>query len=383
MLTRIDPPGSLSGNQGLADSTRAAKAYRENRCSGDRRRDFGTQQMNSIDVEVLRTAIQWMDAGHKVTLSTVVRTWGSAPRPPGSLMIIRDDGQVAGSVSGGCIEDDLIRRLRDGDLDSALPMSTVYGETAEEVQRFGLPCGGTVQVVLEPLSNRSGLRDLLSQIEGHRVVQRALDMRTGVASLRPAKAGDIVAFDGDVLRTVHGPRYRLLIIGAGQLSQYLAGMALMLDYQVTVCDPRAEYHGTWQAQPGVTLSSQMPDDLVLAMQLDANSAVVCVTHDPKLDDLALIEALKTEAFYIAAIGSRRNNDRRRERLLEFDLSAAEVERLRGPAGLSIGALTPPEIALAIAAEMTAVRRGVDLAGPLADWTDSNTECRLETLPVTR
>ena len=112
--------------------------------------------MNSIDVEVLRTAIQWMGAGHRVTLSTVVRTWGSAPRPPGSLMIIRDDGQVAGSVSGGCIEDDLIRRLREGDLDSALPMSTVYGETAEEVQRFGLPSGGTVQVVLEPLSTKSG-----------------------------------------------------------------------------------------------------------------------------------------------------------------------------------------------------------------------------------
>jgi len=339
--------------------------------------------MNSIDVEVLRTAIQWMDAGHRVTLSTVVRTWGSAPRPPGSLMIIRDDGQVAGSVSGGCIEDDLIRRLREGDLDSALPMSTVYGETAEEVQRFGLPCGGTVQVVLEPLSTQSGLRDLLSRIEAHEVVQRSLDMQTGMATLKPAQVGDIVAFDGQTLRTVHGPRYRLLVIGAGQLSHYLANMALMLDYQVTICDPRPEYHGAWQAQPGVTLSSQMPDDLVLAMQLDANSAVVCVTHDPKLDDLALIEALKTTAFYIAAIGSRRNNERRRERLLEFDLSRAEVDRLRGPAGLSIGALTPPEIALAIVAEMTATRRGVNLSGPLADWSGSGTECLLESLPVAR
>ncbi len=340
-------------------------------------------RMNSIDVEVLRTAIQWMDAGHRVTLSTVVRTWGSAPRPPGSLMIIRDDGQVAGSVSGGCIEDDLIRRLRDGDLDSALPMSTVYGETAEEVQRFGLPCGGTVQVVLEPLSMQSGLRDLLSRIEAHEVVQRSLDMRTGMAALKSAQVGDIVAFDGQTLRTVHGPRYRLLVIGAGQLSHYLADMALMLDYQVTICDPRSEYHSTWQVQPGVTLSSQMPDDLVLAMQIDANSAVVCVTHDPKLDDLALIESLKTSAFYIAAIGSRRNNERRRERLLEFDLSRAEVDRLRGPAGLSIGALTPPEIALAIIAEMTATRRGVNLSGPLADWSGSGTECRLESLPFAR
>jgi xanthine dehydrogenase accessory factor len=215
------------------------------------------------------------------------------------------------------------------------------------------------------------------------VVQRSLDMRTGMATLKPAQVGDIVAFDGQTLRTVHGPRYRLLVIGAGQLSHYLANMALMLDYQVTICDPRSEYHGTWQAQPGVTLSSQMPDDLVLAMQLDANSAVVCVTHDPKLDDLALIEALKTSAFYIAAIGSRRNNERRRERLLEFDLSRAEVDRLRGPAGLSIGALTPPEIALAIIAEMTATRRGVNLSGPLADWSGSGTECRLESLPFAR
>ncbi|MFM8557604.1 MAG: XdhC family protein, partial [Betaproteobacteria bacterium] len=235
----------------------------------------------------------------------------------------------------------------------------------------------------EPLSTKSGLRDLLSRIEAHQVVQRSLDMQTGVATLRVAQAGDIVAFDGQSLRTVHGPRYRLLVIGAGQLSHYLASMALMLDYQVTICDPRPEYHGTWQAQPGVTLSSQMPDDLVLAMQLDANSAVVCVTHDPKLDDLALIEALKTPAFYIAAIGSRRNNDRRRERLLEFDLSREEVDRLRGPAGLSIGALTPPEIALAIVAEMTATRRGIDLSGPLADWSGSATECRLESLPLPR
>jgi xanthine dehydrogenase accessory factor len=151
-------------------------------------------------------------------------------------------------------------------------------------------------------------------------------------------------------------------------------MAVMLDYRVTICEPREEYHEGWAAIEGVTLSRTMPDDLVLAMHLDANSAVVAVTHDPKLDDLALMEALRTPAFYVGALGSRRNNDTRRERLLQFDVTPEEVARLRGPVGLNLGGLTPPEIAMSIVAEMTAVRRGVDLGGPLADWSGSNTAC---------
>jgi xanthine dehydrogenase accessory factor len=330
--------------------------------------------MNGIDVEVLRTAIDWLDRGHRVTLGTVVRTWGSAPRPPGSLMIIRDDGQVAGSVSGGCIEDDLIGRVARGELGSRLPQVTTYGANAQEAQRFGLPCGGSVQVVLEPLSARSQLRELLAAIESHRLVSRRLDLATGVVQLSVADGGAPLAFDGRTLTTVHGPRLRLLIIGGGQLSRYLAGMARMLDYRVTICEPREEYHEGWEAIEGVTLSRTMPDDLVLAMNLDANSAVVAVTHDPKLDDLALMEALRTPAFYVGALGSRRNNDARRQRLLQFDLTPAEVARLRGPVGLRLGGLTPPEIAMSIVAEMTAVRRGMDLAGPLADWSASTTAC---------
>jgi xanthine dehydrogenase accessory factor len=332
--------------------------------------------MNSIDVDVLRTAIDWLDRGHRVTLGTVVRTWGSAPRPPGSLMIIRDDGQVAGSVSGGCIEDDLIGRVARGELASRLPQVTTYGATAEESRRFGLPCGGSVQVVLEPLSARSQLRELLAGIESHHLVSRRMDLATGVVQLAPADSGATLAFDGGTLTTVHGPRLRLLIIGGGQLSRYLAAMAVMLDYRVTICEPREEYHEGWQAMEGVTLSRTMPDDLVLAMHLDANSAVVAVTHDPKLDDLALMEALRTPAFYVGALGSRRNNEVRRERLLQFDLVPDEVARLRGPVGLNLGALTPPEIAMAIVAEMTAVRRGVNLDRPLADWSGSTTVCAL-------
>ena len=301
--------------------------------------------MNSMDIEVIRTALDWLDRGHRVVLGTVVRTWGSAPRPPGSLMVIRDDGQVAGSVSGGCIEDDLIARVAAGELALHLPLSA-----------------------------RSQLRELQVSLESHRRVRRRLDMATGVVRLEPEEAGDGVWFDGTSLVTVHGPRQRLLIIGGGQLSRYLASMAVMLDYQVTVCEPRVEYHEGWEAMPGVTLSTQMPDDLVLAMQLDASSAVVALTHDPKLDDLALMEALRTPAFYVGALGSKPNNERRRERLREFDVSETEAARLRGPVGLNLGALTPAEIAMSIVAEMTAMRRGVDLDQPLARWTQSKTVC---------
>jgi len=331
--------------------------------------------MNSSDVEVLRSAIDWQGRGHRVTLGTVVRTWGSAPRPPGSLMVIRDDGQVAGSLSGGCIEDDLIARVARGELAARRPQLTTYGATAEEAQRFGLPCGGTVQVVLEPLSPQSQLRELLAAIEAHRRVARRLDMATGLVGLADALEGDALQFDGTLLVTVHGPRLRLLIIGGGQLSRYLAAMAVMLDYRVTVCEPRPEYHEGWQAMEGVTLSRSMPDDLVLAMNLDANSAVVALTHDPKLDDLALMEALRTPAFYVGALGSRRNSDARRERLLQFEVSREESARLRGPVGLRLGGLTPPEIAMSIAAEMTALRRGVDVARPLTDWSASSAACR--------
>jgi xanthine dehydrogenase accessory factor len=334
--------------------------------------------MNGIDVDVLRTAIDWLDRGRRVTLGTVVRTWGSAPRPPGSLMVIRDDGQVAGSVSGGCIEDDLIGRVARRELAPRQPQVTSYGATAEEAQRFGLPCGGSVQLVLEPLSARSQLRELLAAIESHRRVSRRLDLATGVVQLAEAEGGATLAFDGSTLTTVHGPRLRLLIIGGGQLSRYLAHMAVMLDYRVTVCEPREEYHEGWEAMEGVTLSRTMPDDLVLAMHLDANSAVVALTHDPKLDDLALMEALRTPAFYVGALGSRRNNDARRERLLQFDLGRDEVARLHGPVGLNLGGLTPPEIAMSIVAEMTALRRGVDLAGPLADWSGSALACAVST-----
>jgi xanthine dehydrogenase accessory factor len=314
--------------------------------------------MDSIDADVLKTAIAWTDSGRRVTLGTVVQTWGSAPRPIGAMMAIRDDGQVIGSVSGGCIEDDLIARVRAGEVAQRLPEAVKYGVGAQKAREFGLPCGGTVEMVLEPVGPQSDLRGLLSAIEAHQIVKRMLDTRTGIAHRAQASGADVLTWDGTTLTTVHGPKYRLLIIGAGQLSKYLASVALTLDYAVTVCDPREEYQEQWGDLPTVTMTREMPDDTVIAMQLDAHSALVALTHDPKLDDLALMEALKSTAFYVGALGSKRNNDKRRERLKEFGVTDEELRRMLGPVGLDIGAKTPSEIAIAIAAEMTAMRRGV-------------------------
>jgi xanthine dehydrogenase accessory factor len=315
--------------------------------------------MDSIDLEVLRNTVKWLDEGKKVTLVTVTKTWGSSPRPEGAMLALREDGLVTGSVSGGCIEDDLIHRARNHTLIGTLPEVVTYGVSAEEARRFGLPCGGTIQVVMEPLSRAADMRALLDKVQNHELVARELDIKSGASTLRPATANESLQFDGKQLTTVHGPRYRLLIIGAGQLTKFLAEVAMGLDYQVTVCDPREEYTQTWDV-PGATLVRTMPDDTVIDMKLDARSAVIALTHDPKLDDMALMEALKSPAFYIGAIGSRVNNEKRRERLKEFDLTDAEIARLHGPIGIYIGSKTPPEIGISILAELTAAKNSIQL-----------------------
>jgi xanthine dehydrogenase accessory factor len=319
--------------------------------------------MDSVDLEVIKAAVNWTEAGHGATIGTVTRTWGSAPRPVGAMLVIRDDGHVMGSVSGGCVEDDLIAKVKAHQLASGRPETTTYGVTEEEAKRYGLPCGGTLQIVLEPVGKASKLRELLETIERHELVARFLDMETGAVRLQPGKWSDALAFDDKVLKTVHGPRWRLLIIGAGQTSRYLAQMAMALDYHVTVCDPREEYADEWDLA-GATLVRGYPDDTVVSMNPDPHMAVVAVTHDPKLDDAALLEALKAPCFYVGALGSKKNNDARRKRLAGFDLAEAEIARLHGPVGLKIGAKTPPEIAVAILAEMTAVRRGVKVGDTL-------------------
>ncbi|SOE64996.1 predicted sulfurylase large subunit, molybdopterin cytosine dinucleotide biosynthesis /predicted sulfurylase small subunit, molybdopterin cytosine dinucleotide biosynthesis [Burkholderia sp. OK233] len=315
--------------------------------------------MESVDLEVLKSSARWLEEGHRALLVTVVKTWGSSPRPEGAMLAVRDDGLVVGSVSGGCIEDDLIDRVRQKGIEQTRPEAVKYGITAEEAHRFGLPCGGTIQLVLEPLTPQSGIADLCHAVEDGRLVAREVDMVTGAVRLDAALATDGVHFDGERLLTIHGPRYRMLVIGAGQLSRYLCNIAVGLDYQVTVCDPREEYTEEWSI-PGTKIVRTMPDDTVIDMKLDERCAVIALTHDPKLDDLALMEALKTPAFYVGALGSRRNNQARRERLKEFDLNDTELARLHGPVGIYIGSRTPPEIAVSILAEVTAAKNGVSL-----------------------
>jgi len=314
--------------------------------------------VDSLDLQVLSQARDWFASGHKVWLVTVIETWGSAPRPPGALLCLRDDGLVVGSVSGGCVEDDLIDRVRHGERVDA-PSLVTYGVTKEEAARFGLPCGGNLRLVQEPLRDAGWIDEVLTRTERHELVARHLDLQTNEMHIEAARRGDSFAFDGRTLRAVFGPRWRLLIIGAGQLSRVLAQMALPLDFEVTCCDPREEYHLTWDV-PGTQFSKGMPDDVATEMQLDPHSAVVAVTHDPKLDDMVLLEALKSPAFYIGALGSRVNTAKRKERLAMFDLTPQEIARLHGPVGLDLGGKTPAEIAVAILAEIIAVRNGVAL-----------------------
>ncbi|ONN64894.1 XdhC family protein [Herbaspirillum sp. VT-16-41] len=316
--------------------------------------------MNSIDLDVLKTAIAWSESGAYTLLATVVRTWGSAPRPVGSMMVMRGDGHVRGSISGGCIEDDLIHQVQTGHYQreaGELPTRTLtYGLSADEAHRFGLPCGGTLQLVIERVTDKSRLRQLIAYVEKQGLVTRRLTLANGEVQLERGMPDTLLQHDEHTLVTAHGPRYRLILIGAGQLSSCVAQMAGMLDYEIVVCDPREEYLKEWDIA-GVQLSREMPDDLLIRLELDAHSAVLTLTHDPKLDDMALLEALKSPAFYIGAIGSRGNNAKRRARLALFDITEAEIARLHGPVGMYIGARTPPEIAVSILAEMTCIRNG--------------------------
>jgi xanthine dehydrogenase accessory factor len=321
--------------------------------------------MEHVDVMVLRMLTEWREQGRRAMLATVVRTWGSSPRPVGSVMALREDGAVVGSVSGGCIEDDLIHRhVHAGALPAGRPRLLTYGVSADEAHRFGLPCGGTLELLLEPDPQPALLRALVQALDAGRLMRRSVRLRDGQVTQAPTTTPEAHATADEVVNTF-GPAYRLLLIGAGALAECLATMALFSGFTVTVCDPRQEYAGHWGVA-GARLVRGMPDDAVAAFRPDARSAVVALTHDPKLDDLALLEALQSPAFYVGAIGSRRNDAARRARLAEhFGLEPAQLQRLRGPVGLYIGSRTPPEIAVSIMAELLAVKNGVALPASLS------------------
>ncbi len=329
--------------------------------------------MDSVNLETLRQAVAWQAAGLPVTLATVVRTWGSSPRPEGALLAICGDGRLAGSVSGGCIEDDLADRLRTQGLD--LPELVTYGITADQTRRFQLPCGGSLSLVLEPLHAGSRLAEALIRLERGELLARRVNLLSGAVELLDTTPDTAVVFDGTQLTAAFGPRWRMLIVGGGQLSAYLAQFALALDYRVTLSEPREEYRDSWTL-PGVEITTEMPDDAVAAMRPDRRSVILAAAHDPKLDDLALIDALHTDAFYIGAVGSRATSAARRERLRLFDLDDAQIARLHAPAGLPLGSRTPPEIALAIVADLTARRNGMSLTATVERPLSESAACPL-------
>lgn len=308
----------------------------------------------STDREILQTAIDWLARGHRPALVTVAETWGSSPRPPGSLMLMREDGVHSGSVSGGCVEEDLLARYRDHQLSDVFPTRIDYGVNRAEARRLGLPCGGRLELLIEQLDNPAPLNVLLEKLKANELVLRRVCLNSGEVSLHPATAGDDFDYTDNDLKKVFGPRWQLLLIGAGHLTRYVAPIALMLDYRVIVCDPRDDYQQDDDID-GIERVHIMPDEAVQAYAGHPRSVVVALTHDPRLDDMALLDALASPAFYVGAIGSRQNSDKRRERLKALGISAQQLKRLRAPVGLPIGSHSPPEIAVSIMAEITALR----------------------------
>jgi len=328
--------------------------------------------MENADQQVLGQLTEWIRSGETCWLATVVKTWGSSPRPVGSLLATNQSGQLVGSLSGGCIEEDLLEKIHKGELATARPEVLIYGVTQAETERLGLPCGGQLHVVIEPMVDKKHLphfEAICQRLQNRECIERKVDIATGDMSIEDKERFRHLQFLGDFENTsvpdekymiqTYGPRYQLFLIGAGQVSAYLADMAQALDYQVVVCDPREHLLEQWPVE-GTQLLSGMPDDAVRNHASDNFSAIIALTHDPRIDDMGLMEALKTEAFFVGAMGSTRTSAKRRERLLQLDLTEAEIARLHAPVGLPIGSKTPAEIAIAILAQLTALRSDKEL-----------------------
>jgi xanthine dehydrogenase accessory factor len=326
--------------------------------------------VQAADTEVLSAARDWLEKGQRVALVTVLRTWGSSPRPPGSLLAISADGAdgaggaVAGSVSGGCVEQELADRYRKRELGTPFPTLVDFGVDNREANRLGLPCGGRLELLVEELDAPEPVAVLLSRLERGALVARRVCLRTGEVSLHEGGDRSELEVTDDAVTKVFGPGWHLLLIGDGQLARLLARMARMLDYRVTICDPRELF-----ADPAplgdVEYSRLMPDDVVRKGGDDPRTAIVTLAHDPRQDDLALSEALFTKAFYIGALGSERSAAARRERLMQVGLTPSQIARLDAPAGLAIGSKRPAEIALSILAGITAARNRVSDSGQTA------------------
>ena len=316
--------------------------------------------MQAVDQQVIGQVRDWLARDLPCWLATVVATYGSSPRPVGSLLTCNRDGNLKGSLSGGCVEEDLLEKLTRGELAQDSAQFFRYGETAEEAEKLGLPCGGHLDIVVEPLApnaeRRGHFDHLVARLDARECVERTLDIASGAYAAHDVERHRALRYDHDagLLVQTYGPQYQLFVIGTNMVAAYVAEIALALDYDVVVCDPRTDELAQFSVA-GVRKVRDMPDDAVRRHANDPYSAIVALTHDPRIDDMGLMEALRTDAFYIGAMGSTRTSANRRVRLEALDLTPAEIGRLHAPIGLPIGSKTPPEIAVAVLAEITAVR----------------------------
>lgn len=318
------------------------------------------------DVDIFKAIQQWLGQSEAVWLCTVLDTWGSSPRPRGSLLACSAKGEFIGSLSGGCVEENLIEKIVAGKFSGAISRLH-YGATAEEAENFRLPCGGVLDISIERLQPSSVLKKSVDLIVDALVNRRCIAIKRNftrenfiVSELNEKKIILDVAEDGSgnlvEINHVLGPQYRLLLIGISEVSRAVAQLALLLDYEILVCDPRADARARWDIA-GVTLLAKLPDDAVREYGDDSGCAILALTHDPRIDDMALMEAFNTQAFYIGAMGSLRTSENRRERLQLLDVTAEQLQRLHAPIGLDTGSKTPMEIAVSVLAQLTAVRAG--------------------------
>ncbi len=293
---------------------------------------------------VLAAAQGWK--GARMALATVVSTWGSAPRPRGSHMLVHEDGRFEGSVSGGCVEGDILDTA--AQVIAGAPFAVKdYGVADASAWEVGLPCGGQISVMVQPVSAEGFDPELFDRITEARADGQALtvttNLETGHSDLRPIETGEIFANRYD-------PPRRLIVVGAVQIAQSLVGLARTLGIETVVIDPRARFL-TEERFPDTTLDDRWPDEAVAAYKPGPSTAVVTLSHDTKIDDPALIAALSANTGYVGALGSRKSHAARLERLAAAGIAPADLERIDGPVGLSIGAIGPAEIALSIAGAM--------------------------------
>lgn len=319
---------------------------------------------HGTDIEVLQTALEWLEQNQDVTLITVVSSFGTTPRQAGALMAIHPDGKFVGSVSGGCIEDDLLQRQFKGEFSDSAAKLIEYGVNSKQAQQVGLPCGGSIKLLVEKLESLSQLSTLVKSIQSRQLIKRRVCLNTGEVSLhkidKSASSESDFRFSTDEVSKLFGPQWRLLLIGAGELSRRVAQLAMTLDYEVVVCDPRTEYAHNWQLE-GTVLKTAAPVDIVQKIVPDAKTAILALSHSPMLDDRAIAAALQTNAFYIGALGSKKNTDKLRKRLNLLGASTKHIEKLHAPVGLAIGSHTPAEIAISIIADLVKTRNSLSIA----------------------